>query len=232
MLCEKCETREATVHWTILLEPSTEESKHVFCSTCFPEIEAERLKGYNSLAGVPPPLTIDVERITAPQFMEAQAKAQRNGIDKPAFKGILKSLENLPKTRERLALEFLTLALQSLERGEIPPDLIGWASFGCSPESEIVPTYTMLLEKIILQYFELLGRSSSKPPAPRSSFQLTMAVLELRRVALQRFSTLFARLKREYGEGEDDPRRFLIAELEEKISRADRRVPRKHSKRS
>jgi len=119
MLCEQCQEREATVHVAAVSWPSGELTNH-FCECCYPAVEAG--KSYSSQPATP--LPIGVEKITASEYLEACARAGANGADKPTLKHIHKELERFPATQERLAIEFLTIALQCLAGGEDPWHLI------------------------------------------------------------------------------------------------------------
>jgi hypothetical protein len=80
MLCERCQTREATVHTTFVAGTSGELSSHDFCLVCYPEVEAEHFRSYN-LPSSTTSAPIDVEHITVAEYLDAAAKAERNGDD-------------------------------------------------------------------------------------------------------------------------------------------------------
>jgi protein-arginine kinase activator protein McsA len=59
MLCEKCQTREASVHVTEIVAESKEMKKHNFCEACFKESHLSKImkdSGATGWAvGSPPP---------------------------------------------------------------------------------------------------------------------------------------------------------------------------------
>src|SRR6266542_985499 len=181
MLCEQCQEREATVHLTLVVGASAETTRHDFCDSCYPSAEAERVKTYNSQPCNPLPL--DIENISALDYLEASAKAARNGADKPAFKHISQQLKQLPMTRQRLAFEMLPLAWQSLERGEEPGWTAGFA--GCCwgvIEPAQMYEYTTWLERIIVRSFELRSQLQN-PPGEHGPFAITLCMM---RIALRK----------------------------------------------
>src|SRR5579862_8709985 len=125
MLCQQCQTREATIHFSAVAWPSGEETKH-FCETCYPKAEAERTASYGPKRKPLP--VIDVERITAAEYLDFAARAQVNSTDAPAYRHISEELKRFPAIRERLATEMLTMALQSLDEGNDAWDLVGLGS--------------------------------------------------------------------------------------------------------
>src|SRR5580658_3844066 len=66
MLCERCQEREATVHLTLVLSPADEVTRHDYCQSCYPAVEAERAK--ISYSQPDNPLPADVEHITALEY--------------------------------------------------------------------------------------------------------------------------------------------------------------------
>ena len=173
------------------------------------------MKTYNSQPNSP--LSANVERISALEYLEAGAKAERNGVDKPAFKHIQDELERLPMARQRLTFEMLQLVWQSLERGEEPG--LG-AVFGGSYWSAIEPQrsseYRVWLEKIILRSFELRSRLSN-PPGDDGPFGMILStmLIALGKVDRSRFSAILENLKRRGGEEKLDPRWKVIARVAE-----------------
>ena len=57
---------------------------------------------------------MNAEHLTAPEFLDAESRAARNGADKPSFKRLLKDLQQFPETRQRLAFEFLAMAWRTV----------------------------------------------------------------------------------------------------------------------
>src|SRR6476660_416765 len=60
MLCQQCQAREATVHFSVVAWPSGDETNHL-CESCYPKAEAERTASYNQTKPVPP--VVEFERI-------------------------------------------------------------------------------------------------------------------------------------------------------------------------
>ena len=215
MICERCREQDATVSVTLVVGASLE--KHNYCEACHQKAEGERVKAYTSppTAAVP----VDIESITASEFLNASRRANRNSSDKPAFKHILETLGRLPQTRQRLALELLPLAWQALERGEEPP--FETVLYGCrsvSIEPQRLPEYTAWLEKIIRRSFDL-RRRLSEPPGEHGPFAMTlsMTLLALGRVNRDRFTALLSQLKLEGGEVHLDRRWKVLADAEKDV---------------
>src|SRR5215471_14503102 len=114
MLCEQCQVREATVYFSAVAWPSGEETKHL-CESCYPEAEAKRTASYGPKRKPLP--VIDVEGITASEYLDFAARSHANSADAPAYRHVSEELKRFPATRERLATEMLAMALQSLEQG-------------------------------------------------------------------------------------------------------------------
>ncbi len=188
MLCEECQTREATVHFSAVAWPSGDLTNHL-CETCYAGAEAKRTASYGPKAR-PLPL-IDVERITAQEYLDFAASAHANSVDAPAFRHITKELERFPRTRERLGTEMLTMALRSLERASDAPHLVGLGScfLNSAPEAK-TPEFIQLLERIVLRSVELMAQSPNPPSDHPFGLGLTMAGNALRRADSARFSTL------------------------------------------
>jgi hypothetical protein len=162
------------VHVAIVSWPSSERFQHL-CELCYPETEAARAQSYTTQA--PPSLPADVEDITAAEYLNAGARAAANGPDKLVLRHICDELKRFPATRARLAIEFMSMAKQSLDQEDDPFFLIGQgASFGDFTESTGLPEFTELLESIIHQSIALIGKSSSPPSPYPYGFGLDLAI--------------------------------------------------------
>jgi hypothetical protein len=225
MLCERCQQKEATVHLTLVVGPSVEPTTHDFCDSCYPAVEAEGVKAYNTQPNRP--LPTDVEHITALELLEAQARAACNGADKPAVKHIYEELKRLPKTRQRLALELLQLAWNSLESGEEPIfTAFMAASFGDSMEAERIPEYIVWLERIINRCFELRSQLSG-PEREHRGFELTLPAMlvSLGKVDRGRFTALLESLRGRCVETGHDARLKLLSDVEALVLRSENPAP-------
>lgn len=93
MLCQQCQVREATVHFSALAWPSGEDTKYL-CETCYPELEAKRNASYTP---EPKPLpVIDVEHLSASDYLRFAAKCHANSADAPAYRHVSKELRQFP----------------------------------------------------------------------------------------------------------------------------------------
>jgi hypothetical protein len=221
MLCERCREREATVYLALIAWPSGLPCQHEFCDACHAIAQAERTKAYNSQPNNPPPT--DVEEISALEYLEAAAKARRNGVDAPAFKHIHEELSRLPKTRERLAFEMLSLSWQSLERGQEPGWEVGFA--GCcwgSIAADRSPEYKTWLEKLTFRLFELRQQLPT-PPGEHGPFShsLSLVLIALGKVDRPRFNFVVEALKSRGGDASLDSRWRVIAEAEARIANSE-----------
>jgi hypothetical protein len=204
---------------TLIVGPSAEATPHNFCESCYPSVETECLATYGSQPNST--LPSDVEHISALEYLEASAKATRNGADKPAFKHIEKELSRLPMARQRLAFEMLSLASQSLDRGEEP----GWAAgfAGCCwglIEPHRKSEYATCLEKIIERCFEL-RRQLPASPGDHGAFgmTLTLMLIALGKVDRHRFEAILQTLRSRGGDSNLDPRWKVIDQAEKRILR-------------
>src|SRR6266496_972015 len=99
------------------------------------------------------------EFITASEYLEAEAKARRNGADKPTFRRIEQELKRLPRTQERLMFELLKIARAALYQGKNPgaaalPAMI----MGRSLTFENRPKYLEAIEDIAVRCFESMAQ--------------------------------------------------------------------------
>ncbi len=173
--------------------PSGEDTKHL-CEICYTEAEAKRTASYSPKRKPLP--VIDVEHITASEYLEMGDRSHANSADAPAFRHVSEELERFPATRERLAAEMLTMALQSLEQGSDCCYLVGLGScLGNSVPGAKAPGLIELLERIVLRSAELMTQSSNAPSNHPYGMGLTMAGKALRRADPARFSTLLEGLK-------------------------------------
>ena len=182
------------------------------------------MRSYNSPAN-PPSSPIDVERITAAEYLDAAAKAERNGDDKPALRRILTELERFPNIRQRLAFEMLPMFLRSLKAGTEPPHyLVSFVTLSAnSIDLQRLPEFAAGLEKIILQFFDLAGaRPAARQP---STLTILSSALTLHQVDKERFVSVFAELKRRCGAAENDPRREFITHIEWVMTEAQKKSP-------
>jgi len=218
MLCQQCQVREATIHFSAVAWPSGEDTKHL-CETCYPESEAKRTASYGPKRKPLP--VIDVERITASEYLDFAARSHANSADAPAYRHVSEELERFPATRERLAAELLTMALQSLEQGNDSWDLVGLGScFGNSVPAAKTSAFIQLLQRIVLRSVELMAQSSNAPSDHPFGMGLTMAGNALRRADPTRLSTLLEGLKAQRGEFVQA--RTVVDYLESRMAESDR----------
>jgi hypothetical protein len=223
MLCQQCQTREATVHFSAVVWPAGEDARHL-CESCYPEAEAKRTASYGPERKPLP--VIDVEHITALEYLDFAAKSHANSADAPTYRHVSQELKRFPATRERLAMEMLTMALQSLEQGNDAWDLVGLGScFANSMPGARTPAFTQLLERIVLRSVELMAQSSNAPSDHPFGMGLTMAGNALCRADPARLSTLLEGLKDQHGEFVQA--RTVVDYLERRMAESDRPWRRK-----
>ena len=158
---------------------------------------------------------MNVERITASDFLKAQDRARRNAAENPAFRNISKQLKDLPKSQERLAFEFIMMALQALERGASPRAMIVKALyFEGAIESAREPEYLAHIENVIFRCFELLGQVKTGT-GEYTSLQLTLSLtlMAVRKRDRNRFSLVLETLRHSLGEPDEDPRFKILAKV-------------------
>jgi len=175
-------------------------------------------------------MNTDVEHITGAQFLAAANRSTRNGADKPAFRQILESLKQFPRTKQRLTFELLAMAWQSLEVRADPGELIIWVTLWSeSVEEQRLSEYVESLEKIICRYFDLLGHLEI-PPGTIHPFTMTLVfgLTAIRKRNRHRFDAVLDTLRRRCGEAKLDPRCAIISETERRISQGNDRVGDEH----
>lgn len=210
MLCERCQTNEASVHFSALAWPAGELTKHL-CETCYPQDEALRTASYGSKSKSMP--DSDTQSFSAQEGFAIFAGASAISADVPAYRRLSAELWRSPANREQAAIEILTRALQTLEKGKDAWDVIGFGScLGNSAPGPKSSAFVELLEKIFLRSIELMAQSQSQPADHPFGLGLTMAAKALRRADLARYVTMLECLKAEY-KG-DHPARPVLEYLE------------------
>lgn len=162
---------------------------------------------------------MNVESITASEYLRAQENAKRNGADKPVFRRIEEEIKRLPKTQERLTFELLTVARAALDRGKNPGDAaLPAMSLGLSRTQENWPKYLEAIEDIAVRCFESMAQCVD------SRFTLTFvsSLFALRMSDKQRLNTLLDKLRPALGQA--DPRRELLALAELSESQIDEQL--------
>lgn len=156
---------------------------------------------------------MNVESITASEYLRAQENAKRNGADKPVFRRIEEEVKRLPKTQERLIFELLTVARAALDRGKNPGDAaLPAMHMGLSLTQENRPKYLEAIEDIAVRCFESMAQCVD------SRFTLTFvsSLFVLRTSDKQRLNIQLDKLKRALGQA--DPRREFLAHAEQSES--------------
>jgi hypothetical protein len=213
MLCERCKKREANTHLTIVLDDKGE-TEHHCCEVCYPEVEAERNRTYNTQT--PTPLRSDVERITAKEFVEIQERGTRNSVDMPAWKQLLEKLAPLRDVKERLTFEAIALVWDCLQAGTQPPSpALMLVSLYLPKDSQRVAEHTDWLEKMIFKAFEL-RKALPYDPGRHGPFTLTLMTLctPLSIRDPNRFERILASLKAKGADPTSDIRWDIIASIE------------------
>jgi hypothetical protein len=164
-----------------------------FCEACYPEAEAQRVASYQPKQKPLP--TIDVEHITAQDYFDFSVKAHANGEDAPVFRYVSQELKRFPATRERLAIEMLTMAWESIEKGNPAWNLIGLGSLCNSLPGAKPSAFVDLLENIFLRSVEWMAESATARPDHPLGFDITTAARALRRADQARYSALMESLK-------------------------------------
>ncbi|MGO8926325.1 MAG: hypothetical protein ACLQU3_05470 [Limisphaerales bacterium] len=203
--------------------PSGEDTKHL-CEACYPEAEAKRTASYGPKQKPLP--VIDVEHITALEYLDFAARSHANSADAPAYRHVSEELKRFPATRERLAMEMLKMALQSLEQGNESWHLIGLRScFGSSAPPAKASAFIQLLERIVLRSVQLMAQSSNAPSDHPFGMGLTMAGNALRRADPARLSTLLEGFRAQHGELVQAP--TVVNYLERRMAESGRSWRRK-----
>jgi len=164
---------------------------------------------------------MNIEHITALEYLDAANRAAVNGVDRIPFAQTLKELERFPGTKQRLAFEFLAMAWRALELKDDPSGLVTLAA--CSTRSIEEPRraeFATSMEKIVLRYFEILGQLGNHPNGIHPFvLTFTIGLSAIRAFDQKRCYGLLNELKGHCGDS--DPRRAIIIEAEQILSEAD-----------
>ena len=202
MTCEKCRNQDATVYLTIV-SGSASTATHNFCESCYPAVESERARNYNTDPVTP--LPTNVENITVVEYLEAAEKADHNGADKPAFRHIQEQLRRHPEAQQRLAREMLPTIWSCLEQGTAPPIPVQTAAWFWYPNlSQGLTEYVGWLEKCILRCFDLQSQKRGGFVMPLFTMLMT-----LWKIDRSRFAAMMETLRSEDRESDRDPYRIL-----------------------
>src|SRR5207249_1062043 len=108
---------------------------------------------------------MELDYITAIEFLDAENKAARNAADKPPFRGLVEQLEQLPRTKERLVFEMLDEAFMCVEQTCEPLTVVAWIRAWSDAIGDAkVPELLASTEKLTLKYFETIQRISAGEP--------------------------------------------------------------------
>jgi hypothetical protein len=219
MLCERCHSREATVHLTLVNWHPADLSEHALCDTCHASAQKERVKGYNFQQIAPCPE--NVREISAEKFLELSSKAAINGADKPAFRHVQQQLSTFPETRQRLAFELLELARQALEEHGKGADsaALNAALLHDAIEPQRRHEYVGCLKKITIQLFDIAGEVLE---IPRECYRylrpIDASLMTLAKLDRAAFEGTIEALKSRAGNRDSDPRWQIIACAERIVS--------------
>ncbi len=141
---------------------------------------------------------MEIEHVTASEFLDRTHTAVANSAAKPAFKQFLDQLKNSPTTRQKLVFEFLVMASRLLESRGDPADAILWAvRWRTSVEEARLPEYLAQLEKLVIQYFGVSGGGISGRRGCPQVLTLAIALGAVRDTDKGRFRELMASLRHE-----------------------------------
>jgi hypothetical protein len=230
MLCERCQRHEAAVYQTWVIWRAAEVTQQELCEPCYAEVGLEKLEHYEPADPAPTLPTdlasINVEQITAAQYLKAHEEARKTAGDTPVFKHLSNELARLPGTRCRLAFEFFQMAADTLERGGHPGYLIAISGmFFNSAGPAQLREYAALVEQLMRRIVKLvrevatpvqMGKHSSLDPSPKMIWSLVFAAVNLKRIDQNRYAAVM----QEFKETADKPgfvHRSVIAFVEERI---------------
>jgi hypothetical protein len=174
----------------------------------------------------------DVEHITASDYLTAQERARNNVSNVPAFKHLLNELGRFPKTRSRLAFEFLDLAWKTLERRGHPGFLIATSGNFWNSAKPVRPKeYTALVEKMMRRIFEFaaqpetaerVAESPSSALNPSFCWSLVFAAIALKKADPARYTAVINEFKTEADKSGLDVRRRAVVQVEERIEQMEK----------
>lgn len=168
-----------------------------------------------------------IENITPPEFLESARRAAGNLAAMPAFRQMVDEIRGSPETRQRLVFDFLHMATRLLAARGDPGEPILWAvRWRDSVEKPRMPEYLTLLEQVLAEYFQILGRAA--PGLGLHPWVLTLA-LGLGAISdseEKRFLAVLERLRGECRHDASDARRDILAEAEKLVQHRSRGGPK------
>jgi hypothetical protein len=160
---------------------------------------------------------MNIKGISAPEYLDAARRARIHGAEKPGFRRLVEGLRTSREARDRLAIEFLTMAWRELEQGSAPdqPVILG-VRFGEPIGKAKRSEYLSLLERIIFRSFELFrGVKGALTGRPVLYFTLRLELTALRRADESRFRAILAAFRMQMSANDDGCIRDLLAEVDE-----------------
>ena len=167
-----------------------------------------------------------IESLGASEFLESARRASGDLAAMPAFRRMLDEIRGSPETRQRLVFDFLHMASRLLVARGDPGEPILWAvRWRDSVEKGRMPEYLTLLERVLADYFQVLGRAA--PGLGLHPWVLTLA-LGLGAIAdseQQRFLAVLERLREECRHDTPGARRDILAQAEKIVQDRSRGRP-------
>ena len=158
---------------------------------------------------------MNLDALTAAEYLLIRERARRNLIDKPAFTEMVKQLNECPQIQERLLFEFLDLTSQALEGDRSPRGMLANAvQFEGAIGAERMPEYLERIETVASQGFKLLGKKEVRGGDWTAlELTVTVAMLALRKRDPSRFDRLCDSLRRSLSTGGDGPRSKILSKV-------------------
>jgi hypothetical protein len=156
---------------------------------------------------------MNVNQITASEFLSAVRKGVGNAAEKPALRQTLDELKKFPETQQRLVFEFLDMAVRLVESKVDPAEPILWAvRWHSSVEETRIPDYLKQLEKILVRYFEQLRSAAHAAGGHPWILTFAIGLGAIRDIDKTRFQSLIDTLQRQCGDPILDHRFEILAE--------------------
>jgi len=159
---------------------------------------------------------MNIDLMTAQDFLNAKAKAKGNASDKPEFKILLQQLKASPREQE-LVFELLPIVLESIEAGTAKPIIMEVLYFDESIGNGRIKEYLGQIEQIVSCSFERITDESIGIGKLRAlDLTLGLSLIVLHKRDKNRFCITLGTLKIILADKDKDLRSVILARIEKK----------------
>jgi len=161
------------------------------------------------------PLNMKPEHITLEEFWYASAQAAQNGVDKPKFRKLVKELESLPKTQERLFFQLLETLEKDPEATCDFPLIAQLRIWRRKVESKRLLLSVPRIERLLIRHFDNLPQIRDS----EACLSIPMLLSLVQEADPSRLADIIAVLKAKKVEP-GDPRHQIVSNFEDSLGEA------------